>query len=127
MLWQQQLHGYGGAVWRRQSRQDRMCRPGRSLGAASCRPRHCSMLCTSSHTTAQLPQHRTTILLQLPSQLNTWEQHYKEDLPHITYCGKIAVTQDNARRWFIREQFTGRWVDDIPPWKELADRPHITT
>eukprot|EP00959_Pyramimonas_sp_CCMP1952_P390801 8189637-Pyramimonas_sp.AAC.1 len=51
MLWQQQLRGNGGAVWRRgwhsracllkrsrlmrQSRQDHMCRPGRSLGAAS--------------------------------------------------------------------------------------------
>eukprot|EP00959_Pyramimonas_sp_CCMP1952_P101938 2131854-Pyramimonas_sp.AAC.1 len=40
---------------------------------------------------------------------STWEQHHKEDLPHITYCGKIAVTQDNARRWFIREQPTGTW------------------
>eukprot|EP00959_Pyramimonas_sp_CCMP1952_P008357 174753-Pyramimonas_sp.AAC.1 len=29
---------------------------------------------------------------------STWEQHHKEGLPHITYCGKIAVTQDNARR-----------------------------
>eukprot|EP00959_Pyramimonas_sp_CCMP1952_P029332 615772-Pyramimonas_sp.AAC.1 len=44
---------------------------------------------------------------------NTWEQH--------------PVAQDNARRWFIREQPTGQWVDDISPWEELADRSHITT
>eukprot|EP00959_Pyramimonas_sp_CCMP1952_P211915 4434417-Pyramimonas_sp.AAC.1 len=25
---------------------------------------------------------------------STWEQHHKEDLPHIAYCGKIAVTQE---------------------------------
>eukprot|EP00959_Pyramimonas_sp_CCMP1952_P121084 2531536-Pyramimonas_sp.AAC.1 len=29
---------------------------------------------------------------------NTWKQHHKEDLPHTTHCGKIAVTPDNARR-----------------------------
>eukprot|EP00959_Pyramimonas_sp_CCMP1952_P156955 3282115-Pyramimonas_sp.AAC.1 len=39
----------------------------------------------------------------------TWEQHRKEDLPHITYCGKIAVAPDDARRWFMREHPTGTW------------------
>ena len=58
---------------------------------------------------------------------NTWKAHHKEDLPHIMFCGWVAMKQDDLGRWYLREQPTGTWVDEIQPWKELAQRNHIVS
>eukprot|EP00959_Pyramimonas_sp_CCMP1952_P048698 1017136-Pyramimonas_sp.AAC.2 len=62
----------------------------------------------------------------LPSYFNsqvkydTWHEHHKEDLPHIKLCGKVALRQNDLRRFYLREQPVGTWVDQIPPWTPLA-------
>eukprot|EP00959_Pyramimonas_sp_CCMP1952_P299119 6256921-Pyramimonas_sp.AAC.1 len=52
----------------------------------------------------------------------TRHEHHKEDLPRIKYCGRAAVRQDDLRRFYLREQPVGTWVDEIPPWTTLAKR-----
>eukprot|EP00959_Pyramimonas_sp_CCMP1952_P183491 3836578-Pyramimonas_sp.AAC.1 len=56
------------------------------------------------------------------SQANydTWHEHHKEDLPHIKFCGKVLIRQDDLRRFYLQEQAVGTWVDQIPPWTALA-------
>ncbi len=49
----------------------------------------------------------------------TWKKHHEQDLPHIQYCGHIALTQIKKKRFFIREQPAGTWIDHIPPWTEV--------
>eukprot|EP00959_Pyramimonas_sp_CCMP1952_P115595 2416499-Pyramimonas_sp.AAC.1 len=56
------------------------------------------------------PSCRTT---GLPSYFNakvnydTWHEHHQEDLPHIKFCGKVAVRQNYLRRFHFREQPVG--------------------
>eukprot|EP00959_Pyramimonas_sp_CCMP1952_P132136 2762840-Pyramimonas_sp.AAC.1 len=63
----------------------------------------------------------------LPSYFNakvnhdTWHEHHKEDLPRIKFCGKVAVRQNDVRRFCLREQPVGTRVDQIPPWTTLAN------
>ena len=53
------------------------------------------------------PNCRTT---GLPSYFNsqvnydTWYEHHEEDLPHIKFCGEVAVRQDDLQRFYLREQ-----------------------
>eukprot|EP00959_Pyramimonas_sp_CCMP1952_P133752 2797046-Pyramimonas_sp.AAC.1 len=69
------------------------------------------------------PDSRTT---GLPSYFNakvnydTWRGHHKADLPHIKFCGKVAVRQHNLRRFYLGEQPVGTRVDQIPPCATLA-------
>eukprot|EP00959_Pyramimonas_sp_CCMP1952_P399034 8361481-Pyramimonas_sp.AAC.1 len=49
-----------------------------------------------------------------------WHAHHKDDLPHILFCGKVAVRQTDLRRFYLREQPVGTWVDQLPPWTTLA-------
>eukprot|EP00959_Pyramimonas_sp_CCMP1952_P099702 2084717-Pyramimonas_sp.AAC.1 len=62
----------------------------------------------------------------MPSYFNskvnydTWHGHQKEDLPHIKFCGRGAVRQNDLRRFYLREQLVGTWVDEIAPWTRLA-------
>eukprot|EP00959_Pyramimonas_sp_CCMP1952_P381351 7990798-Pyramimonas_sp.AAC.1 len=63
----------------------------------------------------------------LPSYFNakvnydTWHEHPKEDLPGIKLCGEVAARQTCLRRFYLREQPVGTWVDQIPPWITLAN------
>eukprot|EP00959_Pyramimonas_sp_CCMP1952_P247574 5175605-Pyramimonas_sp.AAC.1 len=54
----------------------------------------------------------------LDSQVNfgTRHEHRKGDLPHIKFCYKVAVRQSGLRRFYLREQPVGTWVDQMPPW-----------
>eukprot|EP00959_Pyramimonas_sp_CCMP1952_P136827 2863226-Pyramimonas_sp.AAC.1 len=69
------------------------------------------------------PSCRTT---GVPSYFNakvnydTLHEHHTEDLPHIKLCGKVAVRQNGLRRFLLREQPVGAWVDQISPWTTLA-------
>eukprot|EP00959_Pyramimonas_sp_CCMP1952_P298665 6247017-Pyramimonas_sp.AAC.1 len=69
------------------------------------------------------PSCRTT---GLPSYFNaqvkyeTWHEHRKADLPHIKFCGKVAVRQNDLRKFYLREQPVGALVDQIPPLTTLA-------
>ena len=47
---------------------------------------------------------------------DTWRRHHEEDLPHIRYCGKVALKHMSLKRFFLREQPAGTWIDDIGPW-----------
>eukprot|EP00959_Pyramimonas_sp_CCMP1952_P038358 802406-Pyramimonas_sp.AAC.1 len=51
---------------------------------------------------------------------DAWHEHYQEDLPRIKLCGKVAVRQNDLRRFYLREQPVGTWVDQTPPWTTLA-------
>ena len=81
--------------------------------------------------------HVETVILQpncrttgLPSYFNaqvnyeTWLLHHNEDLPHIKFCGRIAILQDDLKRHYLREQPRGTWVDEIEPWDKLILRPN---
>ena len=71
------------------------------------------------------PNCRTTgPLSHFNAQVNyeTWNAHHQEDLPHIKFCGKVALLQDDLHRFFLREQPRGTWIDEIPPWSTLAER-----
>eukprot|EP00959_Pyramimonas_sp_CCMP1952_P163108 3409574-Pyramimonas_sp.AAC.1 len=36
---------------------------------------------------------------------------HKEDLPHIKFCGKVVVRQNDHRRFYLREKQLGlRWI-----------------
>ena len=47
---------------------------------------------------------------------NAWHKHHVEDLPHIRYCGHVALRQAKHERYWIREQPSGTTIDDIEPW-----------
>eukprot|EP00959_Pyramimonas_sp_CCMP1952_P108414 2266942-Pyramimonas_sp.AAC.1 len=58
------------------------------------------------------PGCRTTGLLSyFAAKVNygTWHEHHKEDLPRIKFCGKVAVRQNDLRRFYLGEQPSGTW------------------
>ena len=61
----------------------------------------------------------------LNAQINpeTWNEHHKTDLPHIKFCGRIAMIQDDLDRFWMREQPSGTWVDEIYPWTQVIRQP----
>eukprot|EP00959_Pyramimonas_sp_CCMP1952_P006386 133580-Pyramimonas_sp.AAC.1 len=64
------------------------------------------------------PNCRTTALSSYSNatvNYDTWHEHH-EDLSHIKFCGKVAVRQHDIRRFYLREQTVGTWVDQMPPW-----------
>eukprot|EP00959_Pyramimonas_sp_CCMP1952_P072370 1511591-Pyramimonas_sp.AAC.1 len=71
------------------------------------------------------PNGRTT---GLPSYFNpqvnfdSLHEHHNEDLPHIQFCGKDAILQNDVRQFYLQEQPVGIWVDQIPLWTTLAKR-----
>ena len=55
-----------------------------------------------------------------------WNRHHQEDLPHIRYCGKVSLKQMSLKRFFLREQPVGTWIDDIDPWPKVRSDPSVT-
>ena len=53
---------------------------------------------------------------------DTWHQHHLEDLPHIKFCGEIALLQSQLNRFWIREQPAPSWIDSIPPWTQVKEK-----
>eukprot|EP00959_Pyramimonas_sp_CCMP1952_P400371 8388856-Pyramimonas_sp.AAC.1 len=51
---------------------------------------------------------------------DTRHEHQKYDFPHIQFCVEVAMRQNDLRRFYLREQPVGTWVDQIPPWTTLA-------
>ena len=49
----------------------------------------------------------------------TWLRHHEEDLPHIQYCGRVALLQMELKRYWMREQPVGTWIDEISPWPQV--------
>ena len=58
---------------------------------------------------------------------DTWRRHHEEDLPHIRFCGKVALRQRSYDRHWLREQPEGSWIDDIAPWDEVARQPGVVS
>ena len=56
---------------------------------------------------------------------DTWKRHHEEDLPHITYCAKVALKQLSLKRFFLREQPVGTWIDEIKPWTQVHSDPTV--
>eukprot|EP00959_Pyramimonas_sp_CCMP1952_P197361 4127322-Pyramimonas_sp.AAC.1 len=89
-------------------------------------------LCGGSGGISQLAFSRIAILQPncrttgFPSYFNaqvsydTWREYHREDLSHAKFCGKVAARQNDLRRFYLREQPVGPWVDQIPPWTTLA-------
>ena len=50
---------------------------------------------------------------------STWQRHYNEDLPHLKYCGEVALRQLRLNRYFLREQPAGTQLDEIDPWPKV--------
>ena len=57
----------------------------------------------------------------------TWKRHHDQDLPHIQYCGHIALKQIKKGRYFLREQPAGTWIDHIAPWPEVQKYEDVIT
>ena len=51
---------------------------------------------------------------------DTWHKHYEEDLPHMKYCGVVALKQMRMNRYFMREQPAGTQIDEIDPWPDVV-------
>jgi hypothetical protein len=56
---------------------------------------------------------------------DTWDAHHKEDLPHIKLCGAVAEKQMELNRYWLREQPTGTWIDEIEPWSRVAKHKDV--
>ena len=57
----------------------------------------------------------------------TWKQHFDEDLPHLQYCGKVALKQMRLGRYFLREQPAGSKLDGVEPWPAVQDHESVKT
>ena len=57
----------------------------------------------------------------------TWLNHHQEDLPHLQYCGKVALKQIQLGRYFLREQPVGTWIDQIEPWPKVQTYEIVVT
>ena len=58
---------------------------------------------------------------------STWNRHHQEDLPHLKYCGQIALKQMELGRYFLREQPAGTQLDHIAPWPEVQSHESVMT
>ena len=58
---------------------------------------------------------------------DTWNQRHQEDLLHIKFCGQVALKQMQLGRFFLREQPTGTWIDQIPPWTIVIAHESVVT
>ena len=70
---------------------------------------------------------RFTPLIQL-NHYETWLEHFREDVPHMTYCGEVAKLQIQLNRFFLREQPAGSLIDSyVKPWTEVQANPEVIT
>ena len=51
---------------------------------------------------------------------DTWRRHHDEDLPHTKYCASVALLQMRLGRYFLREQPSGPWTDEVDPWPRVV-------
>ena len=64
-----------------------------------------------------------------PSNLNyrinydTWKEHFDEDRPHVSFCGKVALHQMRAGRHFFAEQPYPSWLFQVEPWPSVLKQP----
>ena len=58
---------------------------------------------------------------------DTWSRHHKEDLPHLQYCGEVALKQMQKGRFFLREQPAGTRLDYINPWPKVLAHGSVIT
>ncbi len=58
---------------------------------------------------------------------DTWSVHHQEDLPHLRFCGKVALKQMEMGRFFILEQPSGTWIDYIEPWPKVVCHDTVVT
>ena len=76
------------------------------------------------------PQCRTlgpTSNLNASINYDTWLEHYKEDMPHVRYCGRAAIHQLKKGRHFIAENPYPTWLVEEPGWKELLQDHRVKT
>ena len=54
-----------------------------------------------------------------------WLKHYKQDMPHVRFCGRVTLTQVKKGRHFICENPhpTQLWYED--PWPLVAQQPGV--
>ena len=66
-----------------------------------------------------------------PSNVNasinfdTWASHRQEDLPHLQFCGAIALIQLDHNRDFFAEQPYPSYLWDIDPWPRVMKHPRV--
>eukprot|EP00974_Lingulodinium_polyedra_P063531 6133876-Lingulodinium_polyedra.AAC.1 len=58
---------------------------------------------------------------------DTWNNHHVQDLPHIQYCGQVALQQMEHGRYFIREEPAGTWIDHIECLDQVATHTDVVT
>eukprot|EP00959_Pyramimonas_sp_CCMP1952_P388589 8142425-Pyramimonas_sp.AAC.1 len=79
-------------------------------------------VCFVNIVTPQTSRRTTGLPSYFKSHVNygTCHANHEEDLPHIKFCGRVAIRQKDPRGFCSREQPVGTWVDQIPPWTTLA-------
>ena len=55
----------------------------------------------------------------------TTYKHYREDLPHMQFCGEIALLQLTHQRHFLREQPKGTTLNTIDPWPKVLENESV--
>ena len=56
---------------------------------------------------------------------DTWKMSYAWVSPHGRFCGKVALLQLRAGRFFMLEQTAGNTLLDEPEWAETLDSPEV--
>ena len=66
--------------------------------------------------------------LNQQNNYDTWYEHFKEDLPHMKYCGEVALLQMKLNRYFLREQPAGSLLDSyVKTWTEVQNHHEVMT
>ena len=68
---------------------------------------------------------RFTPLIQL-NHYESWLEHVREYVPHMTYCGEVAKLHIQLTRLCLREQPAGSLIDSyVKPWTEVQANPEV--
>ena len=55
----------------------------------------------------------------------TTRKQHQDDLPHLKFCGEIALLQLSHRRHFLREQPKGTRLNTIDPWPKVLENESV--
>ena len=66
-----------------------------------------------------------------PSNLNyqinhgAWAEAFERDRPHLEFCGRVALAQLRAGRFFFAENPWPTWLTHVHPWPLILNRPGV--
>ena len=49
-----------------------------------------------------------------------WNESFNTDLPHLQFCGKVALVQQHVGRYWFVETSTPTWLWNVIPWDQVV-------